>query len=248
MPFCRRDDAEIYFEEYGSGFPVLLFSPGGMWSTIEKWSGELNGKPRPVHDWTKVLAESFHVIAMDQRNAGQSRGLIEMDHGWDTYTRDQLAIMDQLGFDKFHTLGACIGGSYCLNMARLAPERVCSVVLQNPIGMHPDHPEYFPDTVDKWAAELISERNDIKIDAIRSFKQNMFDSDFVFSVDREFVKSLKTPAMLLHGKDKPHPAVTSAELEELLPEGSVMLKDWERPDHGDAQRDMVIQFLGANTP
>ena len=248
MPFCRRDDAEIYFEEYGSGFPVLLFSPGGMWSTIEKWSGELNGKPRPVHDWTKVLAESFHVIAMDQRNAGQSRGLIEMDHGWDTYTRDQLAITDQLGFDKFHTLGACIGGSYCLNMARLAPERVCSVVLQNPIGMHPDHPEYFPDTVDKWAAELISERNDIKIDAIRSFKQNMFGSDFVFSVDREFVKSLKTPAMLLHGKDKPHPAVTSAELEELLPEGSVMLEDWERPDHGDAQRDMVIQFLGANTP
>ena len=135
-----------------------------------------------------------------------------------------------------------------MNIARLAPERVCSVVLQNPIGMHPDHPEYFPDTVEKWAAELMSERNDIKIDSIRSFKQNMFGSDFVFSVDREFVKSLKTPAMLLHGKDKPHPAVTSAELEELLPEGSVMLKEWERPDHGDAQRDMVIQFLGVNTP
>lgn len=120
MPFCKRDDAEIYFEEYGSGFPVLLFSPGGMWSTIEKWSGELDGKPRPVHDWTKVLAENFHVIAMDQRNAGQSIGSIEMDHGWDTYTRDQLAIMDQLGFDKFHTLGACIGGTYCLNNRQIS--------------------------------------------------------------------------------------------------------------------------------
>ncbi len=24
MPYCKRDDAEIYFEEFGSGFPVLL--------------------------------------------------------------------------------------------------------------------------------------------------------------------------------------------------------------------------------
>ena len=55
-------------------------------------------------------------------------------------------------------------------------------------------------------------------------------------------------AMLLHGKDKPHPAVISTELEELLPEGSVMLKDWERPDHGDVQRDTVIEFLSVNTP
>mgnify|MGYP000928861358 CR=1 FL=1 len=94
----------------------------------------------------------------------------------------------------------------------------------------------------------MSERDDIKIDAIGSFKRNMFGGDFVFSVDRDFVKSLKTPAMLLHGKDKPHPAATSAELEELLPEGAVMLKDWERPDHGDAQRDKVIHFLGVNTP
>ena len=116
---------------------------------------------------------------MDQRNAGQSRGLIEMDHGWDTYTRDQLAIMDQLGFDKFHTLGACIGGTYCLNIARLAPERVCSFVLQNPIGMHPDHPEYFHGTVDKWAIELMAERDDIDSVTIEFFKQNM---SFIFVI------------------------------------------------------------------
>jgi pimeloyl-ACP methyl ester carboxylesterase len=248
MPICKRDDAEIYFEEYGSGFPVLLFSPGGMWSTIEKWTGELDGKPRPVHDWTKVLAEKFHVIAMDQRNAGQSSGAVEADHGWDTYTRDQLAIMDLMGFDKFHTVGACIGGTHCLNIAKMAPDRVASVVLQNPIGLHPDHPEYFPGTVDKWAGELMAKRDDIKPDAVEAFKENMFGRDFVFSVSRDFVKTLKTPAMLMHGKDKPHPAITSAELEELLPKGAVILKDWERPDHGDAQRDTVIQFLEANTP
>ena len=29
MPVLKRDDAEIQFEEYGSGYPVLLFAPGG---------------------------------------------------------------------------------------------------------------------------------------------------------------------------------------------------------------------------
>jgi len=253
MPTCTREDAEIYFEEFGSGFPVLLFSPGGMWSNIEKWRTGSEDATRPVHNWTEELAGKFRVIAMDQRNANRSIGAIEADHGWDTYTNDQLAIMDQLGIDKFHTLGACIGGSYCLNIARLAPDRTASVVVQNPIGLHLDHPDYFPGTVDTWSAELMATRDDIKADAVAAFKENMFGAnsasrDFVFSVSREFVKTLKTPAMLMHGKDKPHPAVTSAELEKLLPEGALLLKDWERPDHADVQRDTVIQFLEANTP
>lgn len=253
MPICKRDDAEIYFEEYGSGFPVLLFSPGSVWASIEKWGPRPNGEPRAVLNWTEVLADKFHVIAMDQRNARNSSGAIEADHGWDTYAYDQLAIMDQLGLEKFHTIGACIGASYCLNIARLAPERVCSVVLQNPIGLHPDHPTYFPDNVDDWSAELMATRDDIKPEAVKSFKANMFGEkcpspDLVFSVDKDFIRNLKTPAMLLHGKDKPHPAVTSAELEKLLPKGTVLLKDWEQPDHTDAQRDTVIEFLEANTP
>ncbi|HAT34128.1 MAG TPA: alpha/beta hydrolase [Rhodospirillaceae bacterium] len=248
MPYCERDDAKIYYETYGSGFPVLLFAPGGMWSNISKWRATEEEPIRPVHDWTDVLADKFTVVAMDQRNAERSSGALLADHGWDTYTNDQLAIMDDLGFDKFHTIGGCIGGSYCLNIAKLAPERVASVVLQNPIGLHPDHPEYFPGTVDKWAAELMETRDDITPEAVASFRENMFGRDFVFSVDRDFVRTLKTPAMLLHGKDKPHPAVVSAELEELLPEGSVFLKDWERPEHDRAQLDAVNAFLEANTP
>ncbi|MEL0106231.1 MAG: alpha/beta hydrolase [Rhodospirillaceae bacterium] len=253
MPYCKRDDAELYYEEYGSGFPVLLFSPGSVWASIEKWGPRPDGEERAVLNWTEVLADQFHVIAMDQRNARNSSGAIEADHGWDTYAHDQLAIMDHLGLEKFHTIGACIGASYCLNIARLAPERVCSVVLQNPIGRHPEFPTYFPDNVDDWSAELMETRDDIKPEAVASFKANMFGEncaspDLVFSVSKDFIRTLKTPAMLLHGKDKPHPAVTSAELEELLPDGTEFLKDWEQPDHADAQRDTVIGFLKTNTP
>ena len=248
MPYCECADAKIYFEVYGDGFPVFLFAPGGMWSNISKWRGTQDEPVRPVHDWTEVLSNKFTVVAMDQRNAGLSSGAISSNHGWDTYSNDQLAVMDYLGFTDFHTLGGCIGGSFCLNIARLAPERVASVVLQNPIGLHPKHPEYFPDSVTRWAEELSQTRDDINPNAIESFKNNMFGSDFVFSVTRDFVHSLKTPAMLMHGKDKPHPASISAELEKLLPVGTVSLKNWERPEFDKVQRNTVIQFLESHTP
>ena len=35
MPVLKRADAEIHYEEYGSGFPVLLFAPGGMRSCMD---------------------------------------------------------------------------------------------------------------------------------------------------------------------------------------------------------------------
>ena len=28
----------IYYEEHGRGFPLLLFAPGGMNSTVERWA------------------------------------------------------------------------------------------------------------------------------------------------------------------------------------------------------------------
>jgi pimeloyl-ACP methyl ester carboxylesterase len=133
MTVLKRDDAEIYFEEFGSGYPVLLFAPGGLRSRIEMWHAPAEGPARPWNDWTEELESRYRVIAMDQRNAGRSRGAIASDHGWHTYAADHLALMDHLGFKRFHTLGGCIGSSYCLKLCEIAPERVSCAVLQNPI-------------------------------------------------------------------------------------------------------------------
>jgi pimeloyl-ACP methyl ester carboxylesterase len=82
MPVLQRPDGEIHYQEYGQGYPILLFAPGGMRSRAEMWHDPEGGPPRPWSDWTKSLAGSFRVIAMDQRNAGRSRTAIEADHGW----------------------------------------------------------------------------------------------------------------------------------------------------------------------
>jgi pimeloyl-ACP methyl ester carboxylesterase len=139
MPTLSRPDGTIHFEVYGSGHPVLLFAPGGLRSRMEMWSGDW-----PWTDWRPVLsAAGLTVVAMDQRNAGQSRAAIQPDHGWHTYAADQLALMDHLEYEQFHILGTCVGGSFCLKMLETAPERVTAAVLQNPIGVHPDEPDHF---------------------------------------------------------------------------------------------------------
>jgi pimeloyl-ACP methyl ester carboxylesterase len=137
MAVLKRDDAEIHYEEYGAGYPILLFAPGGMRSAAAMWLAPPGGPPRVWNNWIELLSQDYRVITMDQHNAGNSVGAIEADHGWDTYAADQLALMDHLGIDRFNTLGGCIGSSFCLKMAEVAPARVNAMVLQNPIGVNP---------------------------------------------------------------------------------------------------------------
>jgi pimeloyl-ACP methyl ester carboxylesterase len=243
MPVLQRDDAEIYFEEYGTGYPVLLFAPGGLRSRLEMWHNPDTGPARVWNDWTAALAGRFRVIAMDQRNAGRSRGAIAPDHGWHTYAADHLALMDHLGCARFHTLGGCIGASFCLKLCELAPQRISAAVLQNPIGLNPEFPTYYQDGTLEWGAEHRATRPEA-FDAamLAAFSHNMWDGGFVFSVSRDLARRCTVPTFLLPGSDKPHPAVTSAELADLLP-GIEILRDWRGPEHLVAQRQRVLTFL-----
>ena len=248
MPMLKRPDGEIYYEEFGNGFPVLLFAPGGLRSRLANWHHTPGGPQRPSCDWTQVLADAgYHVIAMDQRNAGRSRTAIEADHGWHTYAADHMALMDHVGADRFHVLGGCIGGSFCLKAAEVAPSRVVSAVVQNPIGVHPEFPEYFPESHAEWIKEKRAERPELDEAKMVAFGKNMWDHEFVFCVDKNFVRNCPVPTILLPGTDKPHPAATSDELERLLP-GVEVIRDWRGPEHMDAQRERVVAFLNKHTP
>lgn len=247
MTVLNRPDGEIHYKIHGEGFPVLLFAPGGLRSRMEMWPSPVAGPPRSWVDWTQALpASGFTAVAMDQRNAGQSRTDIQADHGWQTYAADHLALMDHLGFDRFHVLGGCIGGSFCLKAVQAAPKRVVTAVLQNPIGLHPEHREYFPDSHVEWSREQRAARPGLSEPAIAAFGHNMWDPGFVFSVDRSFVRNCPVPTFLLPGTDIPHPAATSAELAALLP-GVEVMTDWRGPEYRHQQETRVVAFLRKHT-
>lgn len=211
-----------------------------MRSSIEFW------KKAPF-DPTVELARDFRVIAMDQRNAGGSRAPVTGGDGWEVYTADHLALLDHLGIERCHLVGGCIGSSYCLGMIKAAPARVTAAVLQNPIGLTSANRELFYRMFDEWAAELRRGRPEIDAAAFGPFRDRMYGGDFVFSASRDFVRSIKTPILILSGSDQFHPTPVSRELAQLVP-GAEIIMDWKTSDVvGDAVR-RVREFMRTHQP
>ena len=128
MPEMRRPDgATIHYETYGSGYPLLLFAPGGVNSEIEFWD---NSAIQPIREF----ASEFLVIAMDQRNAGRSFAPLVAPR-YEEMVADQLAVLNELGITRAHVMGGCIGVAYCLRILAEAPARIMAAVCQDPVGL-----------------------------------------------------------------------------------------------------------------
>ena len=235
MALYERAGVSLYYEEFGSGYPLLLFAPGGMRSAIDFWH-------RSPFDPTVDLATSFRVIAMDQRNAGRSRGPVSASDGWPTYTADHLALLDHLGIERCHVMGGCIGSTYCLSIIKEAPERITAAILQNPIGLTENNREAFREMFDGWAKELKGERPELTDAALTSFRESMYGGDFVFAVSRDFVRSCSTPLMVLAGDDLYHPAPISREIAELAP-NLEFVPVWKTPEAAAEAVNRIKTFL-----
>ena len=248
MPVFKRPDVEIHYEVHGSGFPLLIFAPGGLRSQLDYWRRSPSNPDQPPA-WMnpmQALAPHFTVVGMDQRNAGQSRAGVHADDGWHSFAEDHLALMDHLGFDRFHVMGGCIGGTFCLTLCERAPQRITAAVLQNPIGFD-DNKATWDAAVSGYAATVRGRDPSITEETVASFGRNMFDHDFVFSVSRDFVRQCRTPLLLQPGNDTPHPRKTSDEIASLAPNIEVQ-ENWKGPEHLQDSIRRVTTFLLKHTP
>jgi pimeloyl-ACP methyl ester carboxylesterase len=239
MPIFTRGETKLYYEDHGKGFPLLLIAPGGMRSAVSFW------EKTPWNVITQ-LAPHYRVIAMDQRNAGNSSASVRATDSWSVYTDDQLALMDHLGIARFHVAGMCIGGSYCMGLIQAAPQRVASAVLFQPIGLSNNRPAFF-EMFDGWAKELRATHPEANDAAWETFKQTMYGGDFLFNVSREFVARCSTPLLVLLGNDMYHPEETSRDIVALAP-NATLIERWKEPEHNAAAKAAVEQFLAQHTP
>ena len=91
---------------------------------------------------TALPLDKFQLILMDQRTAGQSTGPFALS-GWNTFTQDQLALLDHLGVYRCLLCGSCIGPSYSFALMQAAPERFPAALMLQPVGLskHTDEEE-----------------------------------------------------------------------------------------------------------
>ena len=223
-PFYQKSSVRIHYEEFGSGFPLLLIAGGGLNSVI-------SGLRNPF-DAIEEYKSEYRCIAADLRNAngGQSSGPIEIDRPWDAYTDDHLGLMDHLGIREFIVMGFCIGGPFIWNMLRRASDRVVAAVLAQPSGFRPETPDlFYQNNIKGWGPPLCERRPDITMGMVDKFLSRMYraNADFVFTVTRDFVRNCRTPILVLPDDVPAHPYIVAMESVYLAPNAQVSLYPWK---------------------
>lgn len=221
MSLYEKGAVRIHFEEAGSGFPLMLIAGGGLNSTI---SGLKNNSP---FNAIEEFKSEYRCIAADLRNAhdGRSTGPLEVDRPWDSYTDDQLGLMDHLGIDKFMVLGFCIGGPFIWNLLKRVPDRIVAAVLAQPSASRPEMRDLFYDNNMKgWGPALTAKRPEITMEMVDKFLTRMYrtDPDFVFTVTRDFVRNCRTPLLILPDDIPAHPYAVAMEAAMLAPKAEAV--------------------------
>jgi pimeloyl-ACP methyl ester carboxylesterase len=107
---------DIYYREYGEGDPLLLIM--GLGANADWWGD----------DFVLDLAARFRVVAFDNRGAGRS-GKPQGPYSIPQMAADAAGLIDHLGWDSAHVLGASMGGMIAQELALERPERVKRLVL-----------------------------------------------------------------------------------------------------------------------
>jgi pimeloyl-ACP methyl ester carboxylesterase len=234
VPTYQNEEAQIFYEIEGSGYPILLIAPGGMRSENALWNN-MPWNPR------KELAHEYQLIGMDQRNAGSSFAAISATDGWENYTRDQLGLLDELRIEQCHVIGMCIGGPFIAALLKADPERFTSAVMLQPVGIDNNRPAFY-DMFDSWASDLIAERNELQIETMTAFRSNMWDGNFMLTASESEVSEFTNPILLCMGDDLYHPQSTSRKVASLAP-NVTFVEQWKTPETLEITNSVIRSFL-----
>jgi pimeloyl-ACP methyl ester carboxylesterase len=115
MPFADNQGARIYWDEQGTGAPLLLIMglgyPSAMW-----------------HRMRPALSASYRTIALDNRGAGQS-DVPPGPYSIALMASDAAGVLDAAGVPGANVFGVSMGGMIAQEFALQYPGRVQSLIL-----------------------------------------------------------------------------------------------------------------------
>jgi len=130
MPTATVDGIPTRYEVSGDGPPLLMFSPGGFDSTLDNWTRH---GLYPRIELMARLRQRFTCVAFDRRESGRSGGRLERIR-WDHWVAQAAGLLDHLGIERAHLIGACVGCSTAAAFAVAHPARTDRMVLYSPAG------------------------------------------------------------------------------------------------------------------
>ena len=116
MPNASVNDVSLYYEELGSGPPLLL----------------IMGQGSDHHGWDAVrddFADHHRVIVFDHRGTGQSDKPRDPAYSIEVFAADAVGLLDHLGIERAHAYGISMGGRICQRLGIDHGDRLSTLVL-----------------------------------------------------------------------------------------------------------------------
>ncbi len=135
--FAELQDVKMYYEEEGSGEPVLLI--GGVGANHRFWKGMV------------PLLKGYRVITFDNRGVGQTeyKGDVQVDIMAD----DVIHLMDYLHIYKAHIVGWSMGSLIAQSLALRYSDRLQTLTLVSSYQFRPHRSAYFMYLMTKAAVD-----------------------------------------------------------------------------------------------
>ena len=240
MAIAQVNGADIFYEEHGSGPPIVL-SAGGLQGVASSYQQVIG-----------ALSREHRVVAYDRRFGGQSRSPMVVQT-WDMVCDDVFGLMDTLGIERAYLGGGSFGAAISLGCAVRRPERVRAIFPSNIAGgvicdaylaaklfksmdmaenqgisavvdafdpddrFSPFSPE-LAQTDAEYRQNLESMRVEDFVQVMRDTIYALFDGPYLtLGMTEKALKSVSVPAMVMPGNNDVHPRRLAEAVHRLAP-------------------------------
>jgi pimeloyl-ACP methyl ester carboxylesterase len=116
MPFVDSNQARLYFEEAGAGYPIIFVHEFA--ADCREWETQL-----------RYFSRSYRCIAYNARGYPPSDVPESPDHyGWEFAADDIAAVMAGLAIERAHIVGLSMGGYAALQFGLRHPKKASAIV------------------------------------------------------------------------------------------------------------------------
>ena len=263
MSFVENKGARIYWDEQGSGEPLLLIMglsyPSYMWH-----------RSRPV------LAQRYRTIALDNRGVGQSDAPPGV-YSIALMASDAAAVLDAAGVESAHVFGASMGGMIAQEFALQYPHRARSLILGctaagGPYAVQAEPealqallrrdvtPEQAKETIIPFIYDTATPRERIDEDMAIRMKWYPTAQGYMGQLQGIFgweaysrIDQITAPTLVIHGEtDRLVPSANARLIAEKIPAAKLVLIPHAshifETDQPAVAHQAILQFLAAQQP